>query len=468
MNEKRLPGFPYPYFSNSGKVCFWILAAGITVLLPILLARLHFPWISNTYGDSLVSFELFGLTGSIFLIILALWRLRGVKTIIDASQALLPVLTLFLFLTIIPELSITGFSWDFQCYFKATNALLLGNDLYTKCYIYPPLVAQILSQVYLANQEGLKLLGRSDPQATWGLVFYFFQTSQFFLLIGLILLCERLGRKWGLSPTIAAIVSSAVLIFNNPLFRTLRHQQINLWVLDLILVVILIINRSPFLSGLLLAIAGHLKLYSLLMLIPIILQKRWKVLLGIVMGLIGIGILAPLKVWDSFWHNLTNFPTFDGLFRNNSLRNLVASLLDLLGLEQNWLINGLVIILSLVILFWFGQRYIKREYLGGEKNVRLTAHLIDAIAFSLLFSPLLWEHHFVFAIPLVIWSLASSVSFGNALEGKKIDRQVILIGLSIFLMLVLPTFDVFILSYHRIVGLILWIWITQPGWNNKS
>ena len=76
---------------------------------------------------------------------------------------------------------------------------------------------------------------------------------------------------------------------------------------------------------------------------------------------------------------------------------------------------------------------------------------MDAVALTLLISPLVWENHYVLAVPLALWAVAT----------RWRDRPW-QIGIGVFLMFALPTFDVFPLSYHRIVGLLMLLQLTSP------
>jgi hypothetical protein len=66
-------------------------------------------------------------------------------------------------------------------------------------------------------------------------------------------------------------------------------------------------------------------------------------------------------------------------------------------------------------------------------------------------SPSVWEHHYVLALPLALWAVA--------LRGR--DRPG-LVALGIFLMLCMPTFDLYPLSLHRLAGMLMLLGLTPP------
>ena len=63
----------------------------------------------------------------------------------------------------------------------------------------------------------------------------------------------------------------------------------------------------------------------------------------------------------------------------------------------------------------------------------------------MLLSPVAWEHHYVWALPLVVLVAA-----------RRWERHPLTIAAIVVLIGALPTFDVYPLSYHRLVGL-LWL-----------
>ena len=77
---------------------------------------------------------------------------------------------------------------------------------------------------------------------------------------------------------------------------------------------------------------------------------------------------------------------------------------------------------------------------------------MDAFAAMLLLAPMVWEHHYVLAIPIVIWAAATI--------GTQKPMQLVI---SAFLMMGIPTFDFFPFSYHRLAGLIWMLALTSPS-----
>jgi hypothetical protein len=294
------------------------------------------------------------------------------------------------------------------------------------------------------------------------LVFYFYQCGQYFSVILAYELSRRFATMVGLSRWDSLLLVSALFLFDNPLVRTLKHDQVNLYVLNSILISMISLPKHQFFSGLALSFGGHIKLYPLLFGLPLTLMKKWKTVLGIVVGF-GVVIVVQTnfgrnwELWRQFVEFLPHLPA-PANFRNNSIYSLVSNLVRFSGLPKQ-ITGSLVGMATLSVLVWFAARFFQREKIYNkdmslfedQQRFRVFGNMIDCLALMLLVSPLVWEHHYVFAIPVAIWTIAQ--------QGSKNPW---LVGVGIFMMLVPPTFDVFPLSYHRISGLLLLLWLTSP------
>jgi hypothetical protein len=447
-------------------------------LLPPVLARLDTPFISTTYGSPFAKFELLGLTGALALAAVALLELRrsGAEGWRERLELLVPFLVALHFLTLVSEYATKPF--DYDCYEYAGRALLLGENPHLRglIYLYPPLTAQAMALAFrvvefLTGQLGWSL-GRD---AVWDQVFYLYQCAQLHLILLAYFLCRRLAREAGLASLPASLLVAALLLFDNALFRTLRHGQINLWVLDFALIGILFSRRAPLLAGVGIALAAHLKLYPLILLVPLAASGRWRAMLWTFVAVAAIALLQTdlgrdWTVWR--WFVDFFFAHFPGekALRNNSLHSLFFNLLKLCFADRSPALWGRVLgtALSLATLaagVWFLQRLWVRERVfragasagpAGDESARdarrFLAHGADALAFALLVSPSVWEHHYVLALPLALWAVATR---WRERPGG--------LALGIFLMLAMPTFDLFPLSYHRLAGMLLLLALTSPG-----
>ena len=315
-----------------------------------------------------------------------------------------------------------------------------------------------------------------SEEAIWRLIFYFYQCSQFFLINATYFLCYRFARNVGIRSMPALALVTALFSFNTPLLRTLRHNQINLWVLDLILLAILFSRAHPIISGLVVAPGGHIKVYPLALWLPWSITRRWRAIVGSLVGFFSIVFIQTSggrnwRLWYQFLAFSRSFPR-GTRFRDNSLHSIVYNLVRMAGLlvdgstaRLQAITDVVVALITFVIVVWFAVRFIERERIFSaltkvadrqssnlwEDTSRLYGHLLDAVTLALLISPQVWEHHYVLAMPMILWAAAT----------RWRDRPWP-VGIGAFLILVLPTFDVFPFSYHRLAGLLMLLCLTSP------
>ena len=459
--------------------------AGLTWLVPLLVAPLQLPFVRlmDEVYHPLVYMQLFVFCAAAVLTLFAalvVWRAQR-----SGWEAQLPYLAGILIslqiLTIMRHYD--GRAWDYLCYEHAAQAIVQGHNPYGDCYIYFPTPAQALALVYQLAAWGSSIGGEAGAwQRRWDIVFYSYETAQFYLIIGAYFLCYRFATAVGIERVRATFVVSLLFLLNNPLLATLKHNQVNLWVLDLVLLAMLWLPRYPWLSGLCVAIGGHVKLYPLIMLMPWTLKRKWQALASAGIGLVTILLIQTgggrhWTLWQQFLGFADSFPqgTF---FRDNSLHSFVYNLLGhlkwLMGISGfgdpgyvvneryvNWVVLAGMAILGLLYLY----RVVAREFavpLRQETtttrnstfkalDLKLVGDTLDAIALGLLVSPVVWEHHYLLAMPLLIWAVSQVRA-----------ERLWLVGVSGFLIFALPTFDVFPLSYHRMAGLLLLLYLVAP------
>lgn len=436
--------------------------AAFTVLLPLVVEAAAPAVLSSSYGASYARFELLGFSGGASLLLLAVLavRERRGRPWTELVPPLLPLLVTLSALVLVSEWSRKPF--DYDCYEYAGRVLLAGGDPYRQglLYLYPPLTAQVMAFAWLAVQAVASLLGGAlENDAAWDVVFYLYQCAQVGLVAWLYVLAARFARRVGLPTPWAEVLVAVLLVFDNPLLRTLRHGQVNLWVLDLALYGALAASSRPVLAGSAIAVAGHVKLYPLTLLLPLVVSRRWRtavVALGVFAAIVALqtGFGRDLSLWTSF----ADFYSRVGgevAFRNGSLHSVLFNTLALLGRPAAAapVASAVAKVASAGALAWLALRVLarERERRGGraEDDASFLADAADCLALALLVSPSAWEHHFVFALPLVLVAVATR---GSERPGT--------VALGAFLMLGMPTFDLFPFGYHRLAGLLLLLWIT--------
>ena len=463
----------------------WIHYAGaslLAIVLPLLLVPLDLPFVSGSYSLGYRPYELFGLTASVVILGFlghAAWQCRALEwrpALVALLPALLPALVGLHYLQIITEFS--GRSGDWNVYQGAAQQILAGSHPYGAGYLYPPLPAQALAGVerllaYLAPP----LLGWSKG-ASWWLLEYVYQCTQLLLLQLSVYLCYRLARRWGLPVFVAGAVVAALYLINNPMVRTLRHLQINLWVLDFVLLALVAAERRPRLAGICLALATHIKIHPVVLLGPWLITRRWRAVASTLVALAAVVAVqlatgSGVLLWSSFFEFADSFP-LGREFRDNSLHSLAYNLVRFpaswvgLGESGAATLTGLLSLLaSGGALLWLGLRALRREGLIGAQpdadatasslSWRLSGHSMDALAVPLLCAPLVWEHHYVMALPIAVWAVAFA--------GRRSPWWIAAACLLIF---GVPTFDVFPLSYHRLAGLVMLLYVTSPSANESG
>lgn len=456
------------------------------VVLPVVLWNQDWAILAYTSSKTYQLFELLGLCAGAALLVVAaveLWPRRRLPwpRLVPGLLALLVGLH---YLVLITEYS--NRPWDYQCYEYAARAIVAGGDPYDQSvysYKYTPLPAQAMAWLYRGLEPAAAALQEhmgSEGPAGWYLLYYLFQYAQLLLLLGAYGMGARLAARLGLAPLPAAVLSAVLLLGNGQVLRTLRYGNTNLWLLDLALAAILLVDQAAPLSGLAAALGGFIKLYPLVLLGPWLLTRRWQALLGAAVGLGGAVLLSTAGGRDwALWQQYLGFFSdsfYKGyVFRDNSLYSIVYNLLRLTGLRpaealgpgllrgDPWL-NGTVLAASLAVLAWFAWRFWQRERgwraaraaapQDGRRGafLRQTGHAVDALALALIVSPMVLEYHYLLAVPLVIWAAA-----------RRGRERPWLVGLGAVLALALPTFDFFPLSLHRLAGLVLLLILTRPS-----
>jgi len=379
---------------------------------------------------------------------------------------LLPLFVSFYFLVLIVEYG--GKSWDYEQYENAFRAIVEGENPYeSERYLYPPLFAQIMAYVYLVGNELL----HPTRINLWLFVFYIYQCAQFFLVNLAYQLSSRFASYVGFSDLQTKLIITGLFLFNFPLVRTLRLNQINLYVLDAILIALLALNKFPFLSGAAVTLGGLIKLYPLSMAIPLALMKKWRALFGVfASGAIIIFLFTNFGrdffLWREFISFLFSFPAereSSLWIRNTTPLSLARNLARFSGLPES-IILPLVIISTLAVVTWIALRFYEREKIyrtipsgPAVDTYRNFGNLIDFSSLALLVTPSAWDHHFVIALPLALWAIA--------LRGK--DRPGWL-GIAITCIFVLPPLDIFPFSYLRMFGVAALLLLTSPNILLKS
>lgn len=456
------------------------LLLAIIVLLPLFFWHLRkinaAPFLNFTRLNGM-PFEIFGGLAS-FTIALITWfeiKKRGYKSL---KEIFPPIAGLLVGLNFLFNISESTFDWRFKSDYIAfelgAKAIVNGINPYINQdtpYVYPPLVGQVMAFIHPIVTH-IPFLPIDNDDQGWQIIFYLFQCCQFLLVILAYYLTYEFARRMNLGSIPASIIVASLFLFNNSVLRTLNFHQTNLWILNSFLIAFLVQRSYPFISGFALALGIHIKLYPFILILPWIAMRRWLLLMATSIGIGAIAILQTnfgrdwtlIKYFLDYMKNVSK-PT---PYRNNSINSVIYNFFKIPNKLNNTSFDIVPIIVTLItlgILVWFAIRFIQREKIYKElgqyviaestdswdEAFRFYGHSMDAIALGLLISPSVYEHHYIVAIPVALWAIIT----------RRSDKP-IPVAIAIFLVFCVPTFDIFPISFHRLIGLIMIVYFTNP------
>ncbi len=363
----------------------------------------------------------------------ALFRLRARPLAAEEALSLGGFLVVaLLYLNLLRERLRYG---DIGYYLEAATRLQQGKPL-PDTYIYPPLWATFLEAFLPFGEEGAFL-------CAW--LLNLFSLFAFFFLL------RRVLERYGFSPRLAVLTTTAFLLVNTPVIRTLVYVQVNLHVVNLILLSLLLYPRRPFLSAFALALAVHLKTSPLVLVLAFLLERDRRWLAWFAMGVLLVG-LVPLAVhgpspYLDYLHNVLRVDALSSAnFRENSFDSFFVAAARLLGRGGTvaryavYLAKALLALATLTVA-WRSAR--EGMFLAVDvPAARLYNAVPTLLILMTLASPLVWVHHGVFlALPFLILL--------TRLEG---EGEWLLFGFAYFLEFWMPTFGFFPWSYGRLLA----------------
>ncbi len=374
----------------------------------------------------------------------------------------LPYLVGLIFLAQTTELSFG--SWDYDQYEAAFRAIAEGGDPYLGTrYLYPPLFADMMAFVFRIGLRFFSYVGMD--KSAWVFVFYVHQASLLYFLLLSYFLSFEFAKQIGLANLRSVILVSVIYLFNVPVLRTLSNNQVNFYILASILLVLVLLRKYPFIAGLAAAVGGMIKIYPFALSAPMVLLKKWRAIFGLFAGSLLViffetNFFRNFELWRQFINFYRSFPVEQEslLFRNSSPMSFLRSTLGFLNLPDTILRAVFVCVVASVGV-WYLFRFLQRERMAVPDGAlrmdtdffRMTGHMLDFSVISLLIAPSAWEHHYVIAIPLAIWTFT--------LRGRDAFLQTT-IGTA--LVFALPVFNVYPFSYLRMAGLLILLLLVSP------
>ena len=297
---------------------------------------------------------------------------------------------------------------DFEVYMSAGRSLLAGENIYAHpyavtdragrliplYYLYPPLLAHLLSKCALVDLGTLKRL--------W-CVLNFCSTC-----ISILCIAKILERSWWSSYSYlkrVAIVGFFTFCFE-PIYVGVGDGQVTAIVLALLsLFMLACISGRDLVAGSLLAVAIQVKMSPALLLLGPVLFGKWRTISSCLMTVAALSLftawdLGSTQVFADFRGSLFN--TIDDQLLGGFAFNIVMhrALLGPFGLAQSvlarWLFKAALLLLTVM-----GAVGIHRQ--SGGSYLRSLAFLATCMVFI---SPIIWFHHLAWVLlPIAVLSM---------------------------------------------------------------
>jgi hypothetical protein len=376
-------------------------------------------------------------------VICACWILAGVIVVLKWRPVLAKGRTLFIILFVLlaffhlnilrePHLAKRG---DFGVYWKAVRCVEAGKP-FPNGYIYPPLLTSLLQPFFpLGAREASNYFKITNYAAVLVLYFLLYVTLQ----------------RYGFSRRLAAAAPFVLLVFNVPLCRAIAYQQVTIHVVNLILLSLLLYERSNPLSALALCGAVNLKVTPVVLILPFLVNREWRWFFYFFMGqalIVGYTCwMSGPQYWSNFLYESSKIVAF--AYRNNSIDSFIFNLFRFAGLGRpsSYMVSAAlkIYIVFLTVRLWLLAS--RREvFYSGERRAGIVYNgYVALMLLMVIISPRVWAHYFVIlSLPFLV--------FFKCIRG---ERELVLYMFCYSLIYLVPVFDLFPISYYRLAGLVI-------------
>jgi len=285
---------------------------------------------------------------------------------------------------------------DFGAYFEAAKAMHAGApiaQLPDRLYLYPPLLATAMSPLVPLGEE---LVREGFELVNWGVV------------VALACLLYAALPRYGATRGEAALAVGLLFFVNVPVLRSLAYHQVNPAVETLVVASLLAWPRFRAASALALALAVHVKVYPVLLVLPFLAVRDgrwigWFVLWNLAI-VAGTSALTGFHRYPAFLEQVWHLE--ETALRNASIDAFLHNTLRVAGAEPGALARGAGLVLraaSGAAFLLAIARLAGRARLGAGRGrgdaeavraERLVAHGFALLPLVMLIvSPSIWEHH---------------------------------------------------------------------------
>ncbi|OGO24592.1 MAG: hypothetical protein A2Y54_06550 [Chloroflexi bacterium RBG_16_51_16] len=360
-----------------------------------------------------------------------LWQLQGGRIETGNSWTWAGFYSVaFLYMNVLRERFRYG---DISYYTDAARSLYLNQPL-PDTYLYPPLWANLLEFLVPYGDETILV-------AAW-----LMNVASLFLFYFLLHLTLE---RYNFSKRLAALVTTAFMLVNMPLLRSLFYVQVNFHLINLVLLSLLWFTSRTYLSALAMAAAIHLKSSPVVLVPAFLLNRRWKWTSLLAVNLV---LLASLTILthgpDPFLDFIRNFSNLNAprilSFHDSSFDSVLGTTLSFFKVDYSVvqivvMLAKLLTAIAVLILMIRSIRH--KPFLGvqADQSDLLFNAIPSLFILMVIASPLVWEHH----------GIMLSLPFLIMLKRLQYPSEWIWFGTAYFLQFFLPTFDFYPWSYAR-------------------
>jgi len=314
---------------------------------------------------------------------------------------------------------------DFDVYMQAAGELLTGGNMYDSpytvidragrsvdlLYLYPPLLAQLLGPLTSAAPATARLVWcAGNYVAVW---------------ISILCLARILASSWwGALPPLHRVSLVAFFVFCfEPLYVGLGDGQVTAIVLALLSLCALgALTGRDWLVGSAIAIAMHVKLTPLLLLVaPIALGRfravAWFAAVAVSLGCPSLALPGGVDVVTDFAASAlrtADEQALSGFAHNIKLSRTLLAPLGLADLAAaRWLVKGAIVAAAIFGVLRL-RTQTKRAADESLSYLRAVAFLVPLM---ILVAPIVWFHHLAWClVPLDIASMRSAATFDERMK----------------------------------------------------
>ena len=309
---------------------------------------------------------------------------------------------------------------DYRDFYQASAHVLNGDSPYLVArYVTPPLFAFANAPLLLLGFEVAHLV--------------FISIIPFTILYSFLIIHRALGNSneqddW------FRFIGIIVILFSYPFYFLFERGNIDGVVLFCMCLSLYLMDKRSGLSGLLLAIAIHFKLYPLLLLPPLFIFRQWKTLLW-TCGWALLLVLLTTPYWDDYLASSYHRSYYFRLDENGSLVNTIMVIIVFIRLaifgdigstfDENSSIYAAVLYALSVVMMFYADYKLSSQATQKEK----LANMLLYFPFMVAIPQLVYHYEFIVLIPLL--SVLNFMWKDTLSRQKKYCLVIIALGISL-------------------------------------